>query len=219
MSLSRIVVPLVAGLVVVACGPAPSTGRLLPLKQGASWTYKITDSKGVFSDKKTTVEALEDVGGTKAGTRAFRVRTEDTGGATVGWQEDTGTSVVRHREQEFDAANKQLTDAFFTPSKLRLDESEAHLASGATFTTTHTEKSTDLSTMLTTTVDKTETWTVESLDDTVTVPAGTFHCVRIHRVGAATGSSDKLYWFARGVGKVKETGGARSEELQAYSIP
>lgn len=219
MSLSRIVVPLVAGLVVVACGPAPSTGRLLPLKQGVSWTYKITDSKGVFSDKKTTVEALEDVGGTKAGTRAFRVRTEDTGGATVGWQEDTGTSVVRHREQEFDAANKQLTDAFFTPSKLRLDESEAHLASGATFTTTHTEKSTDLSTMLTTTVDKTETWTVESLDDTVTVPAGTFHCVRIHRVGAATGSSDKLYWFAHGVGKVKETGGARSEELQSYSIP
>ncbi|MFZ5438544.1 MAG: hypothetical protein ACOZQL_00980 [Myxococcota bacterium] len=218
MTSTRLLMLGVAGLL-AGCGPAPSTGRLLPLSAGASWTYKITDSKGVFSDKKTTVEALEDVGGAKAGTRAFRVRTEDTGGATISWQEDTGTAVVRHREQEFDSANKQLTDTFFTPSKLRLDESAAHLTDRATFTTTHTERVTDLSTMITSSVDKTETWTVESLDEAVTVPAGTFHCVRLHRVGAAMGSSDKLYWFARGVGKVKETGGARSEELQAYSIP
>lgn len=208
-----------ATVLLLGCGPAPATGRLLPLEQGASWTYKIVDSKGVFKDKKTTVEALEDVGGSKAGTKAFRVRTEDTNGATVSWQEDTGTSVVRHREQEFDAANAQQSDTFFTPSKLRLDESAAHLTSGASFTTTHTEKTTDLATMITTTVDKTETWTVESLDDAITVPAGTFHCVRVHRVGAAAGSSDKLYWFARGVGKVKESGGGRVEELQAYSTP
>jgi hypothetical protein len=119
-----------ATVLLLGCGPAPATGRLLPLEPGASWTYKITDAKGVFKDKKTTVEALEDVGGSKAGTKAFRVRTEDTNGATVSWQEDTGTSVVRHREQEFDAANAQLSDTFFTPSKLRLDESAAHLTNG-----------------------------------------------------------------------------------------
>jgi hypothetical protein len=51
------------------------------------------------------------------------------------------------------------------------------------------------------------------------VPAGTFKAIRLHRTGTAAGASDKLYWFVRGVGKIKETGGSRSEELQSYSIP
>lgn len=204
-------------LVLCACGPGamPGTGRYLPMKVGNSWTYKITDSKGVFANKKSTVEALEDVGGPKSGTTAFRVRTEDTQGATVGWQQDVGNTVVRHREQSFDTANKQLDDTIYTASKLRLDETDAHVALMASFTTMHSEKTTDLQTMLTTTVDKTETWVVEAVDESVTVPAGTFKAMRVHR----TGTSDKLFWFSRGVGKIKETGGGRTEELQSYTIP
>jgi hypothetical protein len=209
-------------LLLVSCGsnmPMPTVGRFLPLKVGASWTYKITDSGNIFSNKKTTVEAKEDIGGMKAGVMAFRVRTEDTTGVSVGWQEDTGEMIVRHKEQSFDLKNKQLDETFYTASKLRIDESMAHLTKGATYSNTYTEKSTDSVTMMTTTTSKTENWTVEEVDEMVTVGAGTFKALKLHRVGTAVGASDKRFWFVRGVGKVKETGGSRIEELQSFTIP
>jgi hypothetical protein len=60
-----------------------------------------------------------------------------------------------------------------------------------------------------------ETWTVIGDDETLTVPAGTFtHVIHFRKVGAA---SSKDYWYARGVGKLKETG-TQTEELSAYSL-
>ena len=56
----------------------------------------------------------------------------------------------------------------------------------------------------------------------VTVPAGTFSTIRLRRqvlVGAGGGEgADKTFWFAEGIGKIKETGG-QTEELSAYSLP
>lgn len=212
---------LAALVALAACGPVQpaGTGRYLPLKVGASWTYKITDTTAGTSSKKTSVEALEDVGGAKAGTMAFRVRTEDTGGYSLGWQQDTGSETVRHHDQQFDTAGKQLNESWYTPSKLRLDETDAHLKQGVTWNDTYTEKNTDNTTNTTTTVSKTETWTVESADELLTVPAGTFHALRLHRTGTTAGQSDKRYWYARGVGKLKETGGTRTEELQSFTLP
>jgi hypothetical protein len=47
------------------------------------------------------------------------------------------------------------------------------------------------------------------------VPAGTFDAVLLRKVSNA--SSEKNYWYARGVGKVKETG-AQTEELTEYQV-
>ena len=193
-------------------------GRYLPLAMGATWTYRVTDPvSGAVANKSSTVEAYEDIGGDKAGTMGFRVRTEKLDGRTVSWQADTGTSIVRHREQTFDLAGAMIAEEYYTPFKLRVDESPAHLMMGAAWTEAFTEKHTDMATGTTTTM-KMDAWTVEAVAESVTVPAGTFSCVRLHRVGQAMGQSDKTYWFARGVGKVKETGG-QTEELVSYSIP
>src|SRR5689334_7028610 len=71
-----------------ACA-TPASQRLLPLAVGTTWTYRVTPGAGAAPVlKKNTVLAYEDVGGAKAGTNAFRIRTEKTDGATVSWQED-----------------------------------------------------------------------------------------------------------------------------------
>jgi hypothetical protein len=195
------------------------TGRYLPLAVGATWTWRVTDSAGTSYDKSSTVEALEDIGGQKAGTMGFRVRTKGGGGDTLSWQQDTGTSIVRHREQDFHVDGSMKTDSFYMPFKLRVDESAAHLAAGVDYELAFTEIAKKIADGSTQTLQKGETWSVVSVDEQVTVPAGSFHCLHLHRVATddAAGAS-KDYWFARGVGKIKETGG-QTEELASYSLP
>jgi hypothetical protein len=75
------------------------------------------------------------------------------------------------------------------------------------------------------------TFTVESVTETVKVPAGTFrNCVRVRRIRAlddpsiddptAQEEQDKLYWFAPGVGKVQEenTMTGSTEQLESYDL-
>jgi hypothetical protein len=196
----------------------PASARLLPLAVGTTWTYQVTASAGATPVlKKNTVEAYEDVGGRKAGTQAFRVRTEKTDGATVSWQEDRCDAVVRHREQTFSLANALTDEQFYQPSKPRVDESAAHTALGATWTSAYTEVTVDPATGAETTKTKVENWTVEAVDEDVTVPAGTFRCIRLHKVGADAGQADKRFWFAPGVGKIKEEGD-QLEELASYAL-
>ena len=65
------------------------------------------------------------------------------------------------------------------------------------------------------TSEERDRWTVQSVDETVSVPAGTFeHAILITKAG---GSNVKNYYYVRGVGKVKETGG-QTEELSAYEV-
>ena len=69
------------------------------------------------------------------------------------------------------------------------------------------------------TTQQKETWVVESLDDVVTVEAGTFKdCLRIHRTNEEL-NRKSTYWFAPGIGKVKEdTPPKELEELIACSV-
>jgi hypothetical protein len=214
-----------AGLVLAGCGAetggddAPidtGTGRYLPLSVGASWTWQVTPASGTPYQKTSTVEALEDVGDAKAGVMAYRVRTVGDDGQTLSWQQDTGSAIVRHREQSFTLDNTMTEDTFFDPYKLRIDEAGDHIESGVSFTESYTETGKQLLTGETKSLSKSETWTVEAIAEPVTVPAGTFNCLRIRRTGSEDGSAMKTFWYARGVGKVKEVGG-QTEELASYS--
>ena len=192
----------------------PSEGRYLELTPGASWTYRVTDVDGV-TEKTQTVGALEDVGGTKAGTMAYRLTTTKAGGSVVSWQEDRGDSVRRHKE--LDMAGGSQTTELYEPYRTRIDEAAAHVANGASWGEGYTEVVTDASSMTTSTA-KTEQWRIAAVDETVTVPAGTFCALRVGRTSttAGGGGSDKTFWFARGIGKVKEVGLGQTEELVAH---
>lgn len=198
----------------VECEAALST-RHLPLIVGAEWSYDTSDRGGPTVNKATKVEALEDVGDRKQGTTAFRIRTEKNAGHVVSWQQDLCTSIVRHREQSFDAAGVLQSDQFYVPGKLRIDETAPHLTLGAQWTAEYTEVEID-PVKGTQTVSKAETWIVESTAETVTVPAGTFTCLKLRKT--TSGQADKRYWFAPGVGKVKEEG-EQVELLTSYAIP
>lgn len=192
---------------------ADPSARYLPMVVGRSWTYQVTPIGGAPEIKTSTVEALEDVGGEKAGTTAFRVRTEKPDGVTVSWQEDTGSAIVRHREQEQTTTGSITVEQYYVPFRTRLDESAAHLENAAAWSESFTESTVGIGDTA-----RQDQWTVEAVDEQVTVPAGTFSCIKVHRVGADAGQADKRYWFARGVGKVKEEGG-QLEELMATSAP
>ncbi len=186
----------------------------LPLVTGATWTFRITDPvSGATEDKVNTVGPLEDIGGIKAGVMAFRITTEKLDGSTVSWQEVTGDLVVRHKEQTFDLAGTMTREEWYTPYKLRVDGSAANSMLGATYVQSYNELVTGSSMP----VAKSETWEVLAVNQSVTVPAGTFDALVVRR-SAGAGQADKTYWFVRGVGKVKEDGG-QLEELVSYNIP
>ena len=189
----------------------------IPLSVGARWTYHATDpASGMSGTTESKVEALNDMG--KAGVMAFQIRSTMLLGSTVNWQQDLGTSIVRQREQFFDSTGSMRSDYLFMPSRLRLDESPAHTVQGATWTETHTALVDDLTLGTKVTGTFMVTWTVEAVNEMVTVPAGTFSCLRVHRVQTGFSSSDEMHWFARHVGKVKETG-PEPKDLTSYSIP
>ncbi len=194
----------------------PLAMRYQPLVVGATWTYAISEL-GVPARQKTgTIEAYEDVGDRKAGVMAFRQRSEKLDGFTVSWFEDRCTSVVRHREKSYDGQNVFISDQFYTPSKLRVDETPARLTAGAAWTSSYTEVEVDPNTGMAITISKDENWSVVSASESVTVPAGTFTALHLHKL--TSGAAEKDYWFVAGVGKVKETG-EQTEELTAYTIP
>jgi len=201
-----------------ACATAPSE-RYLPLAVGTSWTYDVTDlsTPGLPAvQKANTVETFESISDDrKNGVVAFRIRTEKANGATVSWQEDRCTSIVRHREQSYDMAAIMESDQFYMPSKPRVDETPEHLVMGARWVSSYMEVEVD-PVAGETTVSKEETWTVEAVNESITVPAGTFITIQLRKV--TSGDADKRFWYAKGVGKIKEEGEQR-EELRAFTMP
>jgi hypothetical protein len=96
---------------------------------------------------------------------------------------------------------------------LHLDMAAAHLVAGATWLEVYQEtKQPVMGTASVATAR--DRWTVLAVDQEVTVPAGTFRALVLQKAG---GSTAKQYWYVRGVGKVKETGG-QTEELVSYQL-
>lgn len=197
--------------------PATS-GRYLPIAVGAKWVWLTTDpATGKSAQTQSVVEVTDSLTGSKAGIPLFRVKSTTLTGGTVNWQEDTGRAVVRHREQFTDETGVVVSDYVYDPRKLRLDEDPAHLALNAAWTETYSDVVTRAGYGSPQTITVNADWTVVAVDEAVTVAAGSFSCLHVHRVETATGY-DSHFWFARNIGKVKESG-AESHELVGYSIP
>lgn len=200
--------------------PAASD-RYLPLAVGAVWTYYdidlTTNQKG---NTRSEIKSLENVGGSDNGTMAYRVDSTTLDGRTVNWQLDESSRITRLREQFFDLNGALLSDYDYMPHKVRLDETPPHLIVGAKWDESYTAVAQIANSLNPNqSLSYAVSWSIESTDDSVTVPAGTFtQCLRVRRLEPGGVEPDRTYWFARHVGKVKEVGSV-SKELTSYLIP
>jgi hypothetical protein len=192
---------------------------LLPWREGNSWTYRITKN-GVVTEKTTVIGAEEPVGGVgpHADAQAFHVTT-DKGAQdhTESWQAPSASAperIVRFREQAFAASTGKLdNEVHYDPEKLHVDGSPERTVAGATWLEKYAETSLVVG-QPPSTHSVSERWTVIADDEKLKVPAGTFEgVVHLQKVGNST----KEYWYARGVGKLKETG-TQTEELTDYTV-
>jgi hypothetical protein len=213
---------------------ADGTGDFLPLAVGNNWTYQLTDTDGKVSSSVVSVTAKEAAGGSgpNAAMTAFRVVTGnmvDDENGDVSWQAIVDGRVLRLREASIDGKTGRLkNEQTWDPPRLRLDESDAHTAAEASWVEpVYTEYDTDWDSDgdggvvvpdggATTKPNIKDLWSVVSPGEAVTVPAGTFKALILRRVGDS-GATVKNYWFARGVGLVKQTeDGSSTHELVSY---
>lgn len=193
-------------------------GDLLPWAEGNTWTYKVTDDAGVVTEKVTTVLPLEKVGGVGPHSQldANKVVTKKSGGSdeTHSWQAADGEKHVRYREISFDKAGAPDLEEHWSPFKLRVDGSRERLNDADGWIETYQETKVRKG-VADPAQERKDLWQVIKPSEPVEVPAGKFDAVVVQR----TSGSDnvKQYWFVRGVGKVKETGG-QTEELQSFSV-
>ncbi len=196
--------------------PQMTSGPYQPLTVGTTWTYHV-DDQGVSYEKDSSVEALEDIGGMAAGTMGYRVRETVKASIQLTWYEKTDTDVRRHHDQLNDDQGRQLSDEWYAPYLLRVDESPDHMQTGATWTMDYTHTKTT-SSKPTTTTNESQTWKVDGVDVVTATKAGVFSALRVTFTDKANGGT-KTQWFVRGVGKVRElTSSGHYEELLSYTI-
>jgi hypothetical protein len=193
----------------------------LPRARGARATFRITHADGAVTYKTTTVEEHDPA------TNAFRVRTvKASGEVTLTWERALGggNHVVVEREQSWRArpgGAVERREERWDPPKVRLDARPERLVAGARWQEQYLETRRDASGVAITLAWE-KTWTVEAMDEVVVVPAGRFRCLRLRARATAhldprrTVTTEKTYWYAPGVGKVKEVGG-QTEELATSS--
>jgi hypothetical protein len=204
--------------------PTAETNEYMPLAVGNTWTFRVVDGNGAVVEKITEVVRKEPVGGSgpNAEAEAFFVRTTKTDSVdedkTESWQ---GTiqiaegqyATVRYREISYHkvTGDKELEE-HWSPYKLRADNFHVTADGGWTEIYTETKFYEDPSQMDEIDGPREDTWDVPADETTVTVPAGKSEKARIFIRRPIGSSSDKVYSFVPGVGKVQETG-SQTEQL------
>lgn len=214
-------------LACVACGSAnvgtpdaiDVNTRNFPWATGAVWSYKISKDTGPsMTGRKRTILGVEDVGAPHAGTLAFKVHVELYSGSKDIWEAFYGDLDVSYKT-DFYNANNQLTDTRFEdPFRLKLDESAEHTVTGAQWMETFNE--TDLVPgQAPMTRTETVTWSVVSDAEPITVIAGSYTALHVQRMDSSRSPPEVVhYWYAKGVGRLKQTGATGEiEELESFT--
>jgi hypothetical protein len=192
------------------CGFASES--YLPYEVGNSWTFKITDlGNGDTETKAQSIDAEGDVG--DFGT----VYTQVTGklnGTTKSYVKRDGDRLVRVYQEDLDGVGASEKVTLYDPGQIRIDETAARLEPGEEWDESYDSNETPNggAEMTTATVDH---WEVVADDEACTAPLGSFTCLHLKRTRTMGGASVKDYWYAKGVGKVKESGDSQTEELTA----
>jgi hypothetical protein len=199
--------------------PTMTTGRYQPLVIGATWTYQVTDTNNVAYTKTSSIDAYEDAGGMYAGTMVYKLTENVKNSTQYTWYQMTDTDVRRLHDEQLDSTGALSSDDWYSPYNLRIDESPDKLTAGAMWQLSYTDAHTSPKKGAKTTM-VTENWSTDAVNETVTVPAGTFSAVRITRTDTSSGGSAKTQWFVPGVGKIREQNNTgHLEVLTTYQIP
>jgi hypothetical protein len=201
-----------------AQAPAGSKQSHFPLVDGARWTYRHTSVIEDSWDESATLSA--------AGEAFVLADEEDAKGEqTQSTLVIDGDRVYRTQKQIF-VGGELVQETAYDPAFLRYDE--AWTQAGASLTLDDEWKQTcvvassasncapgAIKTGVTTHV-----YTVLDVAAKVSVPAGDFTTVEIQRDNTID-QETKLFWFAAGVGKVREENPASGavEELSDYEVP
>lgn len=225
---------LLAVLALAGCGEEEKgEAEYFPMATGNTWEYLETYDDTTHEPETTrhTVsgkETITDFDGNEVETWVVANNPNvETDEARVYWIVDDGITVRRIRQtvdSEGDGAIDKQQD--YVPGITKIDR--GHLVAGDSWNDEvlrHTTYPSDPSATQESKLLLYE-WSVVSTSETVVVPAGTFdNCLRVERNNTADASNEetKIYWFAPGVGKVKEqTVAAESdnkvEELTSYEV-
>jgi hypothetical protein len=203
--------------------PAGAKSSHFPLVDGASWTYHHTKPMTAAWDEVDTATAS-----TYMGKPAFIFEDQEDamGVQTHSTLTIDGTGVFRAYKELTIKGQKVLT-VTYDPAFLRYDEAWTQMGQKVSLTDKWTQScilggtvAAKCTAGTTTPGMTTHDFTVLASSVKVTVPAGTFDTVQIQRVDPAKPET-KIFWFAAGVGKVREEVPATMSvtELTAYTIP
>ncbi len=221
----------------------PTTGSYFPLAIGNRWTYEVQYPEEE-AEKTVEVVGLEAVGGTGSARDevAYKIVMSMRNGSTVDraivWMRWEGNRLVHHREDSYAKSAAPgpptvlLRQTFYEPHRLRLplERNEAASPTAAGWTESYRELVYDPRRAPAAdpcapdpTCGRSEEWTLVDRDQRVTlVLDGKPQTVSTIVVATrGPGATEKAYWFAPGIGKVKEAGRpglGPTEELKSFSI-
>ena len=213
MALAAVATVLAMGCGTIAPRPhARPNASYLPLEVGALWRYAITADDGRQGTGSISVDGV-DYGGSNGAALEYRLREQLLDETVWTWDDREEGRVAREQQEIDDRTGTVLAEETFDPPLTVLDERRDRLTAGAKWpeiflATTPNAKGHPRS-------KRAEVkWEVEALADPVTVPAGTFSCLRVRRTWKHHPAV--VSWYAMGVGLVKQTGaGALGDETLA----
>lgn len=172
-------------------------GPLLPLVDGADWTYVEYDGAGAVTDSDYVSIELTQFEGADAFLMLVGSKQDmlvDKGGAV--------SRVQRERVSD-NVVSERIT---YDPGFLRVDEGWKEASVGEVFMQDFHRVESDGEGMNAVEDDRTYTYTIIAMDEEVEVQAGIYTTIHVERECTAGETSGDIveYWFAAGVGKVQE---------------
>jgi len=212
-------------LVIAGCGaeggddgPLPDdvcgfgSDRYLPYQLGFTWSYQVTNVES--GERKIKDQSLEEEIEHPDFGRVIVQLTGKLAGSTRSLLRVEGDRVVRFLQEDLDVDGVVERTTTYDPPQIRIDESPDRTTTGASWEEAYDETEVDAAGSPVT-LSTTDAWEVLGVDVACTSPLGDFECLHLRRTRTVGGVAVKEFHFARGVGKIRESGDNQVEELTA----